>query len=112
MSKSADDSFSDYFGASTTIGSHHSDASEMGEIFGGTKKHTGSDSDDDDYPELFAPKSRTAPRAPSPTPNLDDVETIFGKFSGNVERNVDDGYGGLSSARSSLDRSERSRRNR
>ena len=112
VTRSTDDSLTDYFGSSTKVGSRDSKSSDFGDYFGGEKNNPNSDSDDDDYPELFAPKNRTAPRIPSVAPNLDDVETIFGKFSGNVERNVDDGYGGISSSRSGRERSERSRRNR
>ena len=78
----------------------------------------GSDDGEDDYPSLFLSRessgtSRRRAAAPA-SPTFDEEEdTIFGKFSGNVNRNTDDGYGGISSdRRRDRDRSERSRRNR
>ena len=121
VTRNADDSMAGYFGTSSTIGSYNASGTEPANPFGGrsAKKNAGGDSDDDDYPELFASTRRSAPRQPSDTPNLDDLDTIFGKYSDNVQRNVDDGYGGISSPRPGgrntpgySDRSERSRRNR
>lgn len=82
---------------------------------------TGSDTDDDDYPILFMtrdsnPKKRSSnsSSASSRQPSFDEqVETLFGKYSDNVNRNVDDGYGGsFSSSSNRSTRSDRSRRNR
>ena len=115
VSRNADDSISSYFGSSSSIGSHSAGSSDSDDPFSSRSRKKNSDGDDDDYPELFASMPRSAPRTPSASPNLDDLDTIFGKYSGNVERNVDDGYGGISSSRTSRDysgRSERSRRNR
>ena len=81
---------------------------------------TGVEDDDDDYPILFMTRdtdtqkrSTTSSSRQQPSFN-EQVDSLFGKYSDNVSRNVDDGYGsGFSSSgnRSSV-RSDRSRRNR
>lgn len=120
VSRSAGDSFPDLFGSASPIGSRSLDPSDFSNLFAGNTKSesrpssrptSSSLSDDDEYPALFAPSRRPVPRTAPSAPGFDDEDTIFGKFSANVERNVDDGYGGISSSRSG-DRSERSRRNR
>ena len=119
VNRTSGDSFPDIFGSSSSIGSRGSDSSDFSGIFGdkgrSDNQHRSRNgfSDDDEYPALFAsgrPKQtqRQAPAAPTFDTGED---TIFGRFSANVERNIDDGYGGLSSSRS-RDRSERSPRNR
>lgn len=90
-------------------------------IDGSSKLSDMTDDNDDDYPILFMTRdgsdkgSGSARRGavPQTSPTFDEEEdTIFGKFTGNVDRNTDDGYGGLSSGNRRRDRSERSRRNR
>lgn len=99
------------------IGSRSISTEEFTNIIDGKAKLAPPDDDDDDYPILFMTRdnggsSSAARRGSRQTrPVFDEEEdTIFGKFTDNVERNVDDGYGGISSNR--RDRSERSRRNR
>lgn len=81
---------------------------------------TSADDDDDDYPILFMTRdsdnqkrSTTSSSRQQPSFN-EQVDSIFGKYSENVNRNVDDGYGGgfSSSSNRSSTRSDRSRRNR
>lgn len=117
VTKTSGDSFPNVFGSTSPIGSRSIDPSDFSSIFDNNKKTEAapktqsSFSDDDDYPALFA-SSRPAQRQAPVAPKFDnDEDTIFGRFSANVERNVDDGYGGISSSRS-RDRSERSPRNR
>lgn len=101
----------------TPIGSRSISTEEFTNIIDGKAKLAPPDDDDDDYPILFmtrdnggsATSARRSSRQTRPVFD-EDEDTIFGKFTDNVERNVDDGYGGLSSNR--RDRSERSRRNR
>lgn len=100
------------------MGSRSISADEFNNIIDGKAKLNTNDDDDDDYPILFMTRdgggssARRRGAGPQTKPTFDEEEdTIFGKFSSNVERNVDDGYGGISSTRS-RDRSERSRRNR
>lgn len=100
---------------SSPIGSRSISTEEFTNIIDGKAKLAPPD-DDDDYPILFmtrdngnsSPSARRGGRQSRPVFD-DDEDTLFGKFTDNVERNVDDGYGGISSRR---DRSERSRRNR
>lgn len=83
---------------------------------------TGSDTDDDDYPILFMSRSgrnssvsgASSRGTKNSDPTFDEkVETLFGRYSDNVERNVDDGYGkSFSSTGRRESRSDRSRRNR
>lgn len=79
---------------------------------------TGSEDDDDDYPILFMTRDNNdsgTRKSSSSKPTFDEkVDSLFGKYSDNVERNIDDGYGGSfsSSTRRRDKRSERSRRNR
>jgi protein involved in sex pheromone biosynthesis len=79
---------------------------------------TGSDDDDDDYPILFMTRDSNANARKtdnSAKPKFDEsVDSLFGKYSDNVGRNVDDGYGESfsSSGRRRDRRSDRSRRNR
>lgn len=117
VTKTSGDSFPNVFGSTSPIGSRSIDPSDFSSIFDNNKKTEAAPktqspfSDDDDYPALFA-SSRPAQRQAPVAPKFDnDEDTIFGRFSSNVERNVDDGYGGISSSRS-RDRSERSPRNR
>ena len=116
VSKTNGDSYPDIFG-SAVIGSRGLESTDFSSIFDKSKKaqvapaRQHSFSDDDEYPALFSP-SRPAQRKAPAAPKFDnDEDTIFGRFSANVERNVDDGYGGISSSRS-RDRSERSPRSR
>ncbi len=118
VSKTSGDSFPDMFGSASPVGAGSLDPSDFSSIFDRTKrpesvsKRQSAFSDDDDYPALFASSRRSEPRQATKAPTFsNDEDTIFGRFSANVERNVDDGYGGLSSSRS-RDRSERSPRNR
>jgi hypothetical protein len=120
VSRTSGDSFPDIFGnTSPKIGSRNNDATDFSSIFGdkgktdSTQRTSSAFSDDDEYPALFASgRSRQPQRKAPAAPTFDTgEETLFGRFSANVERNVDDGYGGISSSRSG-DRSERSRRNR
>lgn len=78
---------------------------------------TGSEDDDDDYPILFMTRdgNSNSLKPSSSKPTFDEkVDSLFGKYSDNVDRNIDDGYGGSfsSSKRRRDNRSERSRRNR
>ncbi len=76
--------------------------------------------DDDDYPILFMTRDSNTQKRNSNSsnrPSFDEqVDTLFGRYSDNVDRNVDDGYGGSfssSNTRSTRNtRSDRSRRNR
>ncbi len=70
---------------------------------------SGSGADDDDYPALFRNMSSSSGQSPS----FDEkTDTVFGKYSDNVDRNTDDGYGAGFSAPGRNNPSERSRRNR
>ena len=116
VSKTAGDGLPDLFGGSS-VGTRNSGESDFSSIFnsaGRTQNASGKTdplSDEGSYPALFT-SNRPARRQPPAAPKFDnDEDTIFGRFSANVERNVDDGYGGLSSSRG-RDRSERSPRNR
>lgn len=112
VSRTSGDSFPDVFGSATPIGSHSSEDTGFAEsIFGSRARRTSSSVDDDDYPELFTAGRRENRRPAQEAPRFDESDTLFGQFSANLDRNVDDGYGGISSGRS-RDRSERSRRNR
>ena len=111
------DSYSDLFGSPRSAGSASLDPSDFSSIFDRTKKNDSTAkrqsafSDDDEYPALFAAVRKPEPRKPPAAPTFsNDEDTIFGRFSANVERNVDDGYGRLSSSRET-DRSGRSQRN-
>ena len=116
VSKTPGDGLPDLFGGSS-VGTRNSGESDFSSIFnsaGRTQNASGKTdplSDEGSYPALFT-SNRPARRQPLAAPKFDnDEDTIFGRFSANVERNVDDGYGGLSSSRG-RDRSERSPRNR
>lgn len=116
VSKTAGDGLPDLFGGSS-VGTRNSGESDFSSIFnsaGRTQNASGKTdplSDEGSYPALFT-SNRPARRQPPAAPKFDnDEDTIFGRFSANVERNVDDGYGGLSSSRE-RGRSERSPRNR
>ena len=118
VSKTSGDSYPAIFGSASSIGSGSMDPSDFSSIFDrnkpadGTSKEQSAFSDEDDYPALFASTRKSEPRKTLTAPTFsNDEDTIFGRFSSNVERNVDDGYGGISSSRS-RDRSERSPRNR
>ena len=120
MNRTSGDSFPDIFGNTSPIGSRSLNPADFSNIFSSSVGSTGAVSapkaqsrlsDEDDYPELFVSSRKPAPRQAPVAPKFDDEETIFGKFSANLERNVDDGYGGISQSRS-RDRSERSPRNR
>lgn len=118
VSKTSGDSYPDLFGSASSLSSGNTDPSDFSSIFDRVRqnedapKRQGSFSDDDDYPALFASARPSEPRKAPVAPTFsNDEDTIFGRFSANVERNVDDGYGGISSSRSH-DRSERSSRNR
>lgn len=110
---SSDESYSDIF--SMPIGSHRISSEEFSSILDGKAKLNMNEEEDDDYPILFMTRDGDSSKRGSSSrtkPVFDENEdTIFGKFASNVERNVDDGYGGISSNRRK-DRSERSRRNR
>lgn len=101
----------------TPMGSRSISAEEFNSIIDGKAKLSPPDDDDDDYPILFMTRDSAGGQskrsaAARTKPVFDEEEdTIFGKFTSNVERNVDDGYGGISANRR-RDRSERSRRNR
>ena len=119
VSKNGGDSYPDLFGSASTVGTRSLDPSEFSSIFDRTKptesasKKQSTFSDDDDYPALFASSRKTEARQAPVAPTFsNDEDTIFGRFSANVERNVDDGYGGISSSRSRDRSSERSPRNR
>lgn len=90
------------------IGSRSLDPADFSDIFGKTDSSAAAKTDEDEYPALFMTRGS---KTEASKPFFDDEDTIFGKFSANVERNVDDGYGGLSSSRG-RERSERARRNR
>ena len=101
-------SYTDIFTSVSPIGSRSLDPADFGGLSVGGREQKKSRSEEDEYPSLFRQGSGISN---STKPFFDESEdSIFGKFSGNVERNVDDGYGGLSSR--SRDRSERARRNR
>ena len=119
VSRSSGDSFPDIFGnTSPQVGSRGADTTDFSSIFGdkgktdSSQRTSGTYSDDDEYPALFASGRPKQPQRKAPAAPTFDTgeETLFGRFSANVERNVDDGYGGLSSR--SRERSERSPRNR
>ena len=106
------------FGSASPIGSGNLDPADFSGIFDRNKhnesasKRQSSFSDEDEYPALFSSGRKTEQRQAPVAPTFsNDEDTIFGRFSANVERNIDDGYGGLSSSRS-RERSERSPRNR
>lgn len=118
VSKTSGDSFPDIFGNTSPIGSRSLDPSDFSNLFGTSAPsekaaQTGRVSaNEDDYPALFASARKPEPRQAPAAPTFDnDEDSIFGRFTANVERNVDDGYGGISASRS-RDRSERSPRNR
>ncbi len=119
VGRTSGDSFPDIFGNTAPSVSRSAGTADFSSIFGDKGKTDSSQrpqsafSDDDEYPALFASARPKQPQRQAPTaPTFDTgTETLFGRFSANVERNVDDGYGGLSSSRS-RDRSERSPRNR
>ena len=73
---------------------------------------------DDDYPILFMTRdgrNSSSRRSAQPKPTFDEeVDSLFGKYSDNVDRNVDDGYGRSfsTSTRRRDTRSERSGRKR
>ncbi len=107
-------------------GSRSLSPDDFGQIIDGSGGFSdgGDDDGDDDYPILFMTREangtfrhtsgpQTKPSFGKPTFD-EEEDTIFGKFTENVNRNTDDGYGGLSSSgrRRDRDRSERSRRNR
>ncbi|MBQ9900939.1 MAG: hypothetical protein IJM51_00920 [Clostridia bacterium] len=118
VNRTSGDSFPDIFGTSA-VGARSADAADFSSLFGekgktdSAPKSQSAFPDDDEYPALFASnRPKQPPRKAPAAPTFDTgSETLFGRFSANVERNVDDGYGGLSSSRS-RDRSERSPRNR
>lgn len=94
-------------------------ADDYGKIVRGKAKLPVQDDDYDDYPILFMTRdgsgqfkhTGTAPSSAAPVFD-EEEDTIFGKFTDNVDRNTDDGYGGLSPASRRRDRTERARRNR
>ncbi len=100
----------------TPMGSRSISVEEFSNIIDGKAKLNVNDEEEDDYPILFMTRDSGNPSkrgsGAQANPVFDEEEdTIFGKFASNVERNVDDGYGGISPNRH-RDRSERSRRNR
>ena len=100
----------DIFAGAAPMGSRSLDPADFGSLSGAGngREQKKSTTEEDEYPSLFRQGSGISN---STKPFFDESEdSIFGKFSGNVERNVDDGYGGLSSR--SRERSERARRNR
>lgn len=100
--------YMDIFTSAAPMGSRSLDPADFGSFAGNGREQKKPLTEEDDYPSLFRQGSGISN---STKPFFDESEdSIFGKFSGNVERNVDDGYGGLSSR--SRDRSERARRNR
>lgn len=115
--KTGGNGYPEIFSGSSSTGSRSFDATDFSSIFDSSKKadvsakNTGSFTDDDDYPALFASSRPTQRQAPVAPKFDNDEDTIFGRFSANVERNVDDGYGGISPSRS-RERSERSPRSR
>ena len=118
VSKTGGDSYPDMFGSASPIGSGNLDPADFSGIFDRNKhnesasKRQSSFSDEDEYPALFSSGRKTEQRQTPVAPTFsNDEDTIFGRFSANVERNIDDGYGGLPSSRS-RERSERSPRNR
>lgn len=102
--------YMEIFTSAAPMGSRSLDPADFGSlsVTGSGREPQKNASEEDEYPSLFRQGSGISN---STKPFFDESEdSIFGKFSGNVERNVDDGYGGLSSR--SRDRSERARRNR
>lgn len=73
-------------------------------VSGSYSEQSSNERDDDDYPILFMSRSNSNnnSRRTQARPTFDENEdTVFGKYSDSIERNVDDGYGsGFSSSQS------------